>query len=277
MPGTDLTRLSSLLSCHFTKDARERQMRDQGAPVIEQFYPEYHFGGFTHIDTTVEFYSRIAALLQKADKVLDFGAGRGSNILLDSSPYRRQLQTLRGRCAHLEGCDVDPIVLSNPFLDSARVIEPLQPLPYEDNSFDMVVADWVFEHIGDPKHVVTELLRVVRPGGHICARTLNKWSYISIASRIARNSNHVRLLSHAQPERLERDVFPTEYQMNTVATLRQLFAGSHVTVYRPPCEPAYYFGRSGLFLTLKALHGILPPQLRATLLIFAETNKEAVQ
>ena len=34
-------------------------MRDQEAPVIEQFYPEYHFGGFTHIDTTVEFYSRI--------------------------------------------------------------------------------------------------------------------------------------------------------------------------------------------------------------------------
>jgi SAM-dependent methyltransferase len=252
-------------------------MREQKAPVIEQFYPEYHFGGFTHIDTTVEFYSRIAALLQNADKVLDFGAGRGSNILLDSSPYRRQLKMLRGRCAQLEGCDVDPIVLSNPFLDSARVIEPLQPLPYEDNFFDLIVADWVFEHIQDPEPVVAELLRVVRPGGHICARTVNKWSYISIASRIARNSNHVRLLSRAQPQRLERDVFPTAYRMNSVSTLTRIFAPSSITVYRPPCEPSYYFGRTSLFFALKTLHGILLPQFRPTLLIFVEKYTNGIR
>jgi SAM-dependent methyltransferase len=252
-------------------------MSEQEQPVIERFYPEHRFGGFTHIDTTVEFYSRIAALLQHTDKVLDFGAGRGANIMLDSSPYRRHLQTLRGRCAHLEGCDIDPIVLNNPFLDSATVIEPFRPLPYENNCFDMVVVDWVFEHIEDPKLVVAELLRVVRPGGRICARTLNKWCYISIASRIARNSNHIRLLSRVQPGRLERDVFPTAYRMNTISTLKDLFAGSSVSIYRPQSEPAYYFGRSSLFLTMKAVHGILIPQFRATLLIFAEKAKEDVQ
>ena len=47
--------------------------------------------------------------------VLDFGAGRGEHILDDVIEYRRRLCNLRGRCAHVEGCDVDEVVLTNPF------------------------------------------------------------------------------------------------------------------------------------------------------------------
>src|SRR5215204_1121989 len=117
---------------------QEAVMREQ-EPLVQHFYPEHRFGGFTRVDTTVEFYSRIASILKETDRVLDFGAGRGANIMRDNSPYRRQLRTLRGRCGHLEGCDIDPVVLENPFLDSAKVIEPFQPLPYGDSSFDLVV------------------------------------------------------------------------------------------------------------------------------------------
>jgi hypothetical protein len=48
------------------------------------------------------------------------------------------LSNLQGRCAHVEGCDIDPVVLTNPFLDHAEVIEPGKPLPYPDNNFDIV-------------------------------------------------------------------------------------------------------------------------------------------
>src|SRR5690606_27497217 len=115
------------------------------------------------------------------------------------------LKILKGRVAHLEGCDIDPEVLTNPYLDAAKVFDPEEPLPYEDASFDLVYSNWVFEHIEKPEIAARELLRVVKPGGYICALTPNRWGYISIASRLAGNRHHVPLLRRIQPDRKEFD------------------------------------------------------------------------
>jgi SAM-dependent methyltransferase len=238
--------------------------------VVQAYYPEHRFGGFTHIDTTIEFYTRIAGILKDTDRVLDYGAGRGANIEQDDSPYRRRLQILSGRCARVDGCDIDPVVLQNPYLDEAKLINPSQPLPYDDGTFDLILCDWLFEHIQEPKHVADELLRVLRPGGYICARTPNKWGYISVAARLAGNRNHVRFLSRVQPGRQSVDVFPTVYRMNTAAALKRLFRGAAVTVYRPPNEPSYYFGRRDIFRAFRLLHALLPSWFRTTLLVFIE-------
>lgn len=39
-------------------------------------------------------------------------------------------------------------------------------LPYEDNTFDLVTSDQVFEHVQDQGRVFQELLRITKPGGH---------------------------------------------------------------------------------------------------------------
>jgi hypothetical protein len=57
--------------------------------------------------------------------VLDFGAGRGEPIVDDTVAYRRHLSNMKGRCAHLAGCDIDEAVLDNPYLDHAEVIPDL--------------------------------------------------------------------------------------------------------------------------------------------------------
>jgi SAM-dependent methyltransferase len=80
---------------------------------------------------------------------------------------------------NLAGCDIDEVVLDNPYLDHAEVIHPDSPLPYPDNRFDLVVAQWVFEHVADPNHVAHELLRVVKPGGsrpsHRTSLAISRW------------------------------------------------------------------------------------------------------
>jgi ubiquinone/menaquinone biosynthesis C-methylase UbiE len=40
-------------------------------------------------------------------------------------------------------------------------------LPLRDNAFDVVYARYVLEHVGDPAHVLAEMRRVLRPGGHV--------------------------------------------------------------------------------------------------------------
>jgi SAM-dependent methyltransferase len=244
-----------------------------GPSLLERFYPEARFGGFTRDDGGVEFFSRIAAQLRPTDHVLDYGAGRGAQIATDECAYRCGLKTLKGRVAHVEGCDVDPAVLENPYLDGAKVIDPGKPLPYPDASFHLVYSNWVFEHVEDPATVAAELLRVTKPGGYICAVTPNRHGYIALAARLAGNKRHVRLLGRIQPDRQAIDVFPTAYRLNTRSAVEHYFGKSgEVAVYAMSSEPAYHFGSALMFRLLRLVHKLTPGGLHTALFVFVRKN-----
>jgi len=89
--------------------------------IVSRLYPEIGAGGYTRVDGSVEFYGRVNALISTDMTVLDFGAGRGKDIVDDPNAYRRSLRDLRGRVARVIGVDIDPAVLDNPCLDQAIV------------------------------------------------------------------------------------------------------------------------------------------------------------
>jgi len=237
--------------------------------VRHPLYPETLAGGFSRVDGVVEFFSRIDSLLTPDAVVVDLGAGRGGH-LDDSVPYRRRLQMLRGRVACVIGLDIDPVVLDNPCVDVAHVLSPGGPFPVPDASADLVLADWTFEHIEDPNHAAAEIGRVLKPGGWLCARTPNKWGYIGMAARAVPNSWHARLLRRLQPTRLERDIFPTWYRLNTFRDLQQQFPSrsfEHCS-YAVDAEPAY-FGASVLAgRAVQVLGAVTPPRCRSILYVF---------
>lgn len=235
----------------------------------QRVYPESRIGGFSYADAGIAFFSQIDAVLKPTDRVLDIGAGRGEYILEDSIDYRRRLSNLRGRCEHVEGCDVDDAVLSNPFLDHAEVIQSDKPLPYEDNSFDIVLARFVFEHIEFPDLFAQELVRVLKPGGYIAAMTPNKFGYIALVASLIPNKWHVRALNYVQPRRKSIDIFPTEYKLNTHRALKKFF-GPEVdvsTVYFSS-EPAYFFGNAFAYRLVKWVHKHLPDRMRPLLIVY---------
>ena len=41
-------------------------------------------------------------------------------------------------------------------------------LPFKDNIFDAVISEAVLEHVHSPNRVVSEIYRVLKPGGYIC-------------------------------------------------------------------------------------------------------------
>ncbi|WP_407121664.1 class I SAM-dependent methyltransferase [Bradyrhizobium sp. STM 3561] len=233
--------------------------------------PELRAGGFDKLDGTVQFYSRVNALIQPNFTVVDFGAGRGEPHIDDLVTYRRNLRTLKGKVREVIGVDVDPVVQSNPALDRAIVLSDKR-IPLPDGSADMIVSDFTFEHISDPKIACAELDRILKPGGWLCARTPNRHGYIAIVNRIVSPRLKSQLLHGAQPSRKEEDVFPAYYRLNTISSLKTHFPSSryeHATYVWDAC-PAYHFNSRALFSLLKLTQLISPSVFKTTLMIFAK-------
>jgi SAM-dependent methyltransferase len=179
---------------------------------------------------------------------------------------------LRGRVARVVGTDVDEAVVTNPSLDEAKVVAPGEPLPYDDATFDLLIADHVLEHI-DAEHapeVAAEMMRLLKPGGWLAARTPNKWGMIGLGARAVPNKLHARVLDRLQPGRKAEDVFPVRYEMNTRKDLARLFAPHAVHVYGHASEPTY-FGRSAAIWRVAAgVDRLTPARLRPTLMVFVQ-------
>jgi SAM-dependent methyltransferase len=85
-----------------------------------------------------------------------------------------------------------------------------EPLPFDDGSFDVVVAGELLEHLRDPRRVVAEVRRVLRPGGTFVASVPNAY----------RLKNRLRFLIGRKPED-----DPTHLQMFSAGEVRALLAG----------------------------------------------------
>jgi SAM-dependent methyltransferase len=235
---------------------------------LNTIHPERALTGFTRLDGTVRFYSFVKAIMRQLDarRVMDFGAGRGAWQELDA-PWLRELHDLRQYGATVIACDVDTAVLQHSASHEQVVLDPDGPLPFEDGSFDMIVSDRTFEHLEDPAPVARELLRVLRPGGFICARTPNRYGYVTMLAQLVPNRRHVALLSRAQPDRQARDVFPTYFRLNSVRDMRRHFPGCEVTWFRDSAEPSYYFGNPWLYRMGLLVHRLLPDALATSLCV----------
>ena len=82
-------------------------------------------------------------------KVLDIGAGNHSY----SSYFPNRVSV-----------DIDP-------KRKPDIVGDIHDLPFEDESFDFVLCTEVLEHVEDPQKAITELYRVLRPGGRCVLTT----------------------------------------------------------------------------------------------------------
>ena len=227
---------------------------------------------FTNLDSTVEFYSRVNALVDENWVVVDFGAGRANWYDEETSQYRRKLRTFKGRVRRAIGCDISPAIKENKSVDETYIIEDGR-IPLEDNSVDLIIADWVLEHVEKPEVFVKEIDRILKPHGFFCGRTVPKWSYIAIAASIVPNGAHDFLMKFIMPGRKEKDVFPTYYRMNNFNSILNAFGDNYENwsyIHIP--EPRYYFGKKFLFKFMHFFHNIMPKSFVGQLNVFIQKH-----
>lgn len=218
-------------------------------------------------DSIVSFLGVAQALAAHSKVVVDLGCGRGC-IADDGS--ENLFQDLRGAGRSVIGIDIDPIGFENPLLDEFRLIDGGGRWPLDDASVDLAVSDFVLEHVDDPRAFVSELVRTLRPGGAFVARTISRYSPLSLVARGVPNDRHTRWLSILQPTRREKDVFPTRYLMNSERSLHRLLDHDFDWTVRHRVGHEQYFLRwPRLSRSIMALEPRLPKAMQMTLVIFA--------
>jgi len=251
---------------HSAKEAQEP--RDPNS----RNHPEIAAGGYASNNGTIEFYQRVAAVVPEGARVLDLGAGRGAVFEGSHGDWQQWLLRLGKKHSTRIGADIDPAVRANPELDEAVILEPGKPLPFADQSFDLVLCDWVIEHIEDPEQFVSDVKRILKVGGWFCARTPNRWSYFSIGARLLSSSAGNRVLRTLQSQRAERDVFPKHYRMNTLHAIRRSFPAAswmNATYTHNP-DPGYAGGSKVLYHLIDLYQRLAPRALGTVILVFVQ-------
>ena len=227
-------------------------------------------GGFGPRDGTVDFYQRIRNLLTPDSVCLDLGAGRASWFEDDKVKFRRELRDLRGAAREVIAADLDEAVLSNRASDKRLLFENSVREVVGESSIDVVVADFVLEHIESADDFASSIHFVLKDGGWFCARTPHKYSYVALLARLVSNKHHARLLKNIQPGRKEVDIFPTRYKMNTLSALSKSFPGWKNQSFIYPSDVSYFFGRKSVYQVLSILHNSLWSSFSGTMFVFMQ-------
>jgi ubiquinone/menaquinone biosynthesis C-methylase UbiE len=137
---------------HYKKDA------------VEFDYFEEHKGATAHDERRVREYI-ISRIPKNVDSILDVGCGNGW-IAKEFLPKGKTVASL-------------DISVTNPSIVKKLYSYPKHfaiaadsfHLPFNDNSFDCVIASEIIEHVVDPDGFIKELFRVVKKGGSLIITT----------------------------------------------------------------------------------------------------------
>ena len=235
----------------------------------QEFYPESQYGGFSDVDSTLLFYSRVNALLEESFTILDIGCGRGA-YEDDPVEFRRRLRIMKGKVQNVVGLDVNPDASTNPHIDSFALLDG-KKWPLEDSSIDLIICDYVMEHVEHPDDLFSEASRVLKPGGKLCIRTPNRWNYIALLATLIPDRLHAKVTSKVQENRKEEDVFPTFYRCNTKGAFNKYLTahGFNGVIHRQEPDPAYLsFSKIAYFIGV--LHQRFAPRIiKPSLFVFA--------
>lgn len=153
--------------------------------------------------------------LQAGAVALDAGCGRTT-----------RLRDYRDRITRLVGVDSDEAAgRENPFLDEFVPADLDHSLPFDEDSFDLVYANFVVEHLEHPERGFAEWRRVLRPGGRLVLLTSNRASpLMAAADRLPQRAR--LLIKRRGAGAVERDVYPTLYLANTPERLAAVTAAA---------------------------------------------------
>ncbi|MFZ0758849.1 MAG: class I SAM-dependent methyltransferase [Candidatus Sulfotelmatobacter sp.] len=148
-------------------------------------------------------------------------------------------------------------VKRHPHLDF-RIVGDIENSPLVDGSVDVVISSFVMEHVEDPKAVLRECQRVLKPNGIAIFLTPCLFGYKTLVARLSgdRLSNLIWKILKGKPH----PPWPDYYRANTPGKIRSLCALSGLVLERLvfiPELPHFFYNSPLLFAGARAWDQIL--------------------
>lgn len=157
-------------------------------------------------------------------RALHFGSGRDKNGVAD------RLNSDKNEIVSIDpdsnGLEQNPSEL--------KVKGDGQRLPFEENSFDLVFSEYVFEHLPKPKLALEEIDRVLQPEGSFVVLVPNPRHYYALVADLTPFWFHKLWFRLQGVESADDDRFPTQYEWGT-------FSDIHMTQFDWSLEQFYSF------------------------------------
>lgn len=122
-----------------------------------------------NLKTNLEFLDKLK-LIKSDDKILEIGCGIGSVVYeLDRQGFE------------VIGTDISSEAITyglEKYGDIRIEVQAAEELQFDDGIFDFVLSFDLFEHIARTERHVSEVSRVLRPGGYYLFQTPNKYSNV---------------------------------------------------------------------------------------------------
>jgi ubiquinone/menaquinone biosynthesis C-methylase UbiE len=146
----------------------------------------------------------------------------------------RDQMTLASRCELFVGIDYDMRSLYQHQALKNKVRGDIEHLPFQDQSFDLVTANMVLEHVKNPTALLLEVRRILRSNGSFLFHTPNSIGYATVIARLLPDFIKLKLVPFLQA-RPAQDVFPTYYRFNSWRKINALSrsAGFRIMELRP--------------------------------------------
>jgi SAM-dependent methyltransferase len=173
----------------------------------------------------------------RGERVLEVGCGTGCDLLQFAK-----------HGAHATGVDITPahLELAGHRVNGLATVKEADArnLPFPDASFDYVYSHGVLHHSDDPRKIVEEIFRVLRPSGRFNVHVYALISYNTLRGVLRRGRGWKLWVENS------RD--PVHIDLNTAKSLRRLFAPARLTLTKHECHPWEFLAPMfGWFLVAK--------------------------
>ena len=156
-------------------------------------------------ETVHDYYDeQLAPLITEKTVLLD--AGCGEKGIMNKYNGRNKLSV---------GIDLSLDALKRNKSFDHLLNSDVAELPFKDGSFDVVISQWVGEHLKNPKLVYKEFARVLKRNGHLIIVTNSVYNIIMFVSAILPAKFRDKLKKKVFPSEIDEDTFPTYYKCNS--------------------------------------------------------------